>query len=127
MEDYVRGTNELIELSKAESTAALRHPERAQRRTRRWTAQNQANALRSDSATLVGPRARPRRPDELSEAQRLLRRGPGAPPRRLAEVADQLPGALAKEERRNSTARIAEMMQVFQASDVLLTARFEPS
>ena len=41
-------------------------------------------------------------------------------------MADQLPGALAQEERRNSTGRIAEMMQVFLASDVLLTARYKP-
>ena len=44
----------------------------------------------------------------------------------LAEVADELPGALATEERRNSTTRIADMMQVFLASDVLLTARYRP-
>ncbi len=41
-------------------------------------------------------------------------------------MADQLPGALAQEERRNSTEVIAEMMQVFLASDVLLISRFEP-
>jgi hypothetical protein len=41
-------------------------------------------------------------------------------------VADTLPGALAQEEERNSTGRIAQMMQVFLASDVLLENRFEP-
>jgi hypothetical protein len=45
----------------------------------------------------------------------------------LARVADELPGALAQEERRNSTAEIAGTMRVFLASDVLLIARFEPS
>ena len=42
----------------------------------------------------------------------------------LARVADELPGALAEEDRRNSTAEIAGTMQVFLASDVLLITRY---
>jgi hypothetical protein len=45
----------------------------------------------------------------------------------LNVVAEELPGALAQEERRSSTARIAQMMQVFLASDVLLKSRYRPS
>jgi hypothetical protein len=41
-------------------------------------------------------------------------------------VAAELPGALAQEERRSSTGRIAQMMQVFVASDVLLKSRYGP-
>jgi len=124
MEDYVRGANELVDLSQAESRAlfdilsAPSNPDQAVNRV------NQANALRVDSATLVDRARDLDVPDELSdandyflEALELRRDG-------LAEVADQLPGALAQEERRNSTGRIAEMTQVFLASDVLLTARF---
>lgn len=124
MEDYVRGANELVDLSQAESRAlfdilsAPSNPDQAVNRV------NQANALRVDSATLVDRARDLDVPGELSdandyflEALELRRDG-------LAEVADQLPGALAQEERRNSTGRIAEMTQVFLASDVLLTARF---
>jgi hypothetical protein len=43
-------------------------------------------------------------------------------------VAAELPGAVAQEEeRRGSTGRIAQMMQVFLASDVLLKSRFRPA
>ena len=89
--------------------------------------ENQANALRVDSATL-SDRARDLDvPDELSDAQDYFVEALDLRRDALAEVADELPGALATEERRNSTGRIAEMMQVFLASDVLLEARFEPS
>jgi hypothetical protein len=126
MEDYVRGANELVKLSQAESRQLydiLSAPSDTDQSVNR---ENQANALRVDSATL-SDRARDLDvPDELSDAndhfvEALDLRRDG-----LAEVADQLPGALAQEERRNSTGRIAEMMQVFLASDVLLTARYKP-
>jgi hypothetical protein len=126
MEDYVRGANELVKLSQAESRQLydiLSAPSDTDQSVNR---ENQANALRVDSATL-SDRARDLDvPDELSDAndhfvEALDLRRDG-----LAEVADQLPGALAQEERRNSTGRIAEMMQVFLASDVFLTARYRP-
>jgi hypothetical protein len=126
MEDYVRGANELVKLSQAESRQLydiLSAPSDTDQSVNR---ENQANALRVDSATL-SDRARDLDvPDELSDAndhfvEALDLRRDG-----LAEVADQLPGALAQEERRNSTGRIAEMMQVFLASDVFLTARYKP-
>jgi hypothetical protein len=127
MEDYVRGANELLKLSQAESRQLfdiLSAPSDTDQTVNR---QNQANALRVDSATL-SDRARDLDvPDELSEANDYFVEALDLRRDGLAEVADQLPGALAEEERRNSTGRIADMMRVFLASDVLLTARFEPS
>jgi hypothetical protein len=126
MEDYVRGANELVKLSQAESRQLfdiLSAPSDSDQTVNR---QNQANALRVDSATL-SDRARDLDvPDELSDANDYFVEALDLRRDGLAEVADQLPGALAQEERRNSTGRIAEMMQVFLASDVLLTARFKP-
>jgi len=126
MEDYVRGANELIKLSKAESSQLfdiLSAPTDTDQSVNR---ENQANALRVDSATL-SDRARDLDvPDELSDANDYFVEALDLRRDGLAEVADQLPGALAQEERRNSTGRIAEMMQVFLASDVLLTARYLP-
>jgi hypothetical protein len=126
MEDYVRGANELTKLSQAESRQlfdVLSAPSDSDQTVNR---QNQANALRSDSATL-SDRARDLDvPDELSEADDYFVEALDLRRDGLAEVAEQLPGALADEERRNSTAVIADMMQVFLASDVLLTARYRP-
>jgi hypothetical protein len=126
MQDYVRGANELIKLSKAESRQLfdiLSAPSNTDQTVNR---QNQANALRVDSATL-SDRARDLDvPDELSDADNYFVEALDLRRDALAEVADQLPGALAEEERRNSTSRIAQMMQVLQASDVLLTIRYKP-
>ena len=126
MQDYVRGANELTKLSKAESRQLfdiLSAPSNTDQTVNR---QNQANALRVDSATL-SDRARDLDvPDELSDADNYFVEALDLRRDALAEVADQLPGALATEERRNSTGRIAEMMQVFLASDVLLKSRFAP-
>jgi hypothetical protein len=126
MEDYVRGANELTKLSQAESRQlfdVLSAPSDSDQTVNR---QNQANALRSDSATL-SDRARDLDvPDELSEANDYFVEALDLRRDGLAEVADTLPGALADEEQRNSSGRIAQMMQVFLASDVLLMNRFEP-
>jgi hypothetical protein len=126
MEDYVRGANELIKLSKAESRQLfdiLSAPSDTDQTVNRT---NQANALRVDSATL-SDRARDLDvPDELADANDYFVEALDLRRDGLAEVADQLPGALAEEERRNSTGRIAQMMHVFQASDVLLTIRYKP-
>jgi hypothetical protein len=126
MEDYVRGANELTKLSRAESRQLfdiLSAPSNTDQTVNRT---NQANALRVDSATL-SDRARDLDvPDELADANDYFVEALDLRRDGLAEVADQLPGALAQEERRNSTGRIAQMMQVFLASDVLLTARYKP-
>jgi hypothetical protein len=126
MEDYVRGANELTKLSQAESQQLfdiLSAPSDSDQSINR---ENQANALRSDSATL-SDRARDLDvPDEMSEANDYFVEALDLRRDALAKVADELPGALAEEERRNSTAEIAGTMQVFLASDVLLTARYRP-
>ena len=127
MEDYVRGANELTKLSQAESTQLFDLLSAPTDTDQTIDRQNQANALRSDSATL-SDRARDLDvPDELSEANDYFVEALDLRRDGLAKVADELPGALAQEERRNSTETIAEMMQVFLASDVLLIARFEPT
>ncbi len=126
MEDYVRGANELTKLSQAESRQLFDILSAPTSSDQSISRENQANALRSDSATL-SDRARDLDvPDELSEANDYLVESLDLRRDALARVADELPGALADEERRNSTAQIAQMMQVFLASDVLLVARFEP-
>jgi hypothetical protein len=126
MEDYVRGANELVDLSKAESRALfdiLNAPSDADQSVNRA---NQANQLRVDSATL-SDRARDLDvPDELSEAHDYFTEGLDLRRDALAVVADELPGALAQEERRSSTGRIARVLQVLLASDVLLRNRFLP-
>ena len=65
-------------------------------------------------------------PDEVSSAQENLLDALELRRDGLAAVANALPGALADEERRESTGDIAAMMQVFLASDVLLKYRFRP-
>jgi hypothetical protein len=124
MEDYVRDSNELVDLSKAESRqlfdvlGAGSDPDQAVNQ------ENQANALRVDSAT-ISDRARDLDvPDELSEANDYFQEALDLRRDALAAVARALPGALAEEERRESTGAIANAMQVFLASDVLMRVRY---
>lgn len=126
MEDYVRDSGELVDLSKSQSQKlfnTLRAPNAQDQSVDR---QNQANELRVESATIVDRARDLGVPDELSEAQRYFLEGLELRRDALAVVAEVLPDALAQEERRGSTARIAQMMQVFLASDVLLKSRFRP-
>jgi hypothetical protein len=124
MEDYVRGTNELVKLSKAESRQLfdiLAAPSETDQDVSRL---NQANTLRVDSATL-SDRARDLDvPDEVSEAHDYFLEALDLRRDALAVVARQLPGALAQEERRQSTSNIAGVMPVFLSSDVLLKQRY---
>jgi CARDB len=126
MEDYVRDSNELVALSQAESRRLfdiLRTPSGEDQSIDR---QNQANELRVDSATLVDRAHDVDVPDELSESNDYFVESLELRRDALNVVAEELPGALAQEERRSSTGRIAQMMQVFLASDVLLKSRFRP-
>jgi hypothetical protein len=126
MEDYVRGVNELTKLSQAESGQlfdSLSAPTEGDQTVNRV---NQANALRVDSATLSDRARDLDPPDELSEAHDYFVEALDLRRDGLAEVADKLPGALADDERRNSTGRSAEMMKIFLSSDVLLVYRFHP-
>jgi hypothetical protein len=126
MEDYVRDANELVGLSKAESRRLFDVLRSSDGQDQAVDRQNQANELRVDSATLVDRANDLDVPDELSEANGFFVEGLELRRDALNVVAEELPGALAQEERRQSTARIAQMMQVFLASDVLLKSRFRP-
>jgi len=126
MEDYVRDANELLQLSEAQSGrlfGILSAPDGEEQSVDR---QNQANELRVESETIVDRARDIDVPGELQEAndyfiESLELRRDG-----LAEVAEQLPDALADEERRTSTAQIAGVMHVLVASDVLLRSRYNP-
>jgi hypothetical protein len=124
MEDYVRNSNELVTLSKAESRQLFEILQAPTGEDQTVDRLNQANALKADSATLVDRAHDFDVPDELSSAQDYFLESLELRRDGLAEVASQLPGALAQEERRSSTGRIAQMMLVFEASDVLLKSRF---
>jgi len=89
--------------------------------------ENAVNALRVESATLVDRANDLDVPDETSDAQRYLVESLELRRDALAAVADAIPGALADQERRESTNAISSVMQVFLASDVLITARYLPS
>jgi hypothetical protein len=126
MEDYVRDSNELVELSKAESRTLfdiLQAPEADQQAVSR---ENQVNGLRADSATLADRARDLDVPGEFSDAHDYFQEALDLRRDALAQIADELPGALAQEERRESTEVIAQTMQVLSASDVLLRARFRP-
>jgi hypothetical protein len=125
MEDYVRDSNELITLSKSESTKLFNALSAPNAQDQAVSRQNQANELRSESETIADRAHDLDVPDELSSAQGFLVDSLELRRDALAEVAKQLPSALAQEERRTSTARIAQMMQVFLASDVLLKSRYK--
>ncbi len=124
MEEYVRNSNELVALSKAESRRLFDILSAPSDQNQAVDRQNQANTLRTDSATLADRARNLDVPDQLSQAQDYFLESLELRRDALAIVADQLPGALAQEERRSSTARIAQMMQVFLGSDVLLKYRY---
>ena len=126
MEDYVRDTNELVDLSKAESRQLFEILSAPTGEDQTVDRINQANTLKSDSTTLADRARDFDPPDELDEAQGYFLESLELRRDALSVVAEELPGALAQEERRSSTGRIAQMMQVFLASDVLLKSRFRP-
>ena len=125
MEDYVRDANELVGLSKAESRALFDILAVPSEQDQSVDRQNQANTLKVDSATLADRARNLDVPDELADANRYFLESLELRRDGLAVVAEELPGALAQEERRSSTGRIAGVMQVFLASDVLLKNRYD--
>jgi len=125
MQEYVKNTNELINLSKAESRRLFDVLSAPSDQNQAVDRQNQANTLKIDSATLADRANKLDVPGQFSKAHDYFTESLELRRDALAEVADQLPGALAQEERRQSTSRIGEMMQVFNASDVLLRSRFK--
>jgi sulfur carrier protein ThiS len=127
IKDYVGSSSELIDQSKMEGNQLFGLLGGSGNQDDAVDAANVVNGLRSESATLVDRAEDLDAPDEVSSAQENLLDALELRRDGLAAVANALPGALADEERRESTADIAEMMQVFLASDVLLKYRFKPN
>ena len=124
MQDYVRNTNELVDLSKAESRRLFAILEAPSDQNQDVDRQNQANTLKIDSATLADRARNLDVPDQFSKAHDYFVESLELRRDALSIIAEELRGALATEEQRQSTSRIAEMMRVFDASDVLMTSRF---
>ena len=127
MEDYVRDSNELVNLSKAQGQKLFNILSAPNAQNQAVNRQNQANELKVESQTIADRANDLDPPDELSDAQGFFTESLELRRDALAEVARVLPDALAQQERRASTGRIAQMMQVFLASDVLLKSRFRPA
>jgi hypothetical protein len=127
IKDYVGDSSELIDQSKLEGNQLFAVLGGSGDQDTAVDAENVVNGLRSESATLLDRANDLDAPDEVSTAQANLVDALELRRDALAAVANALPGALADEESRESTIDIAEMMQVFLASDVLLKYRFEPS
>jgi hypothetical protein len=125
MEDYVRNANELVGLSKAESEQLFDILSAPSGEDQAVNRQNAANALKADSATLADRARDFDVPDELKDAHDYFLESLELRRDALSVIAAELPGALAQEERRSSTGRIAQMMQVLSASDVLLRSRYD--
>ena len=125
MEDYVRNANELVGLSKAESEQLFDILSAPSGEDQAVNRQNAANALKADSATLADRARDFDVPDELKDSHDYFLESLELRRDALSVIAAELPGALAQEERRSSTGRIAQMMQVLSASDVLLRSRYD--
>jgi hypothetical protein len=127
IKDYVSQSSELIDQSKLESNQLFRLLNGQGDQQNAVDAANVVNGLRSESTTLVDRANDLDTPDEVESAQDNLLESLELRRDALAAIANALPGALADEERRESTADVAEMMQVLAASDVLLKYRFRPN
>ena len=124
IKDYVGDTNELIGASQGESDQLF---DLLSGSGEPVDAQNLVNALRSEAASLVDRARGLDAPDDVAQAQDYFVEAMQLRSDGITEIARALPGALADQERRESTDRIAQMMRVFDASDVLMTVRFRPS
>ena len=127
IKDYAASSSELIDQSKLEGNQLFDLLGSSGGEDASVDSVNVVNGLRSESATLVDRAQDLDAPDEVSAAQDYLIDSLELRRDALAVVARELPGALADQGRRQSTETIAEVMQVFLASDVLLVARWRPS
>ena len=127
IKDYVRESSELAQQSRLQGENLFNLLSEPGDQDEAIDRENAVNGLRVESATTVDQARDLDVPDELSTAQDYfidaleLRRDS------IARVADELPGALADQERRQSTDQIAQVMQFISASDVLLVGRWKPS
>jgi hypothetical protein len=127
MQDYVTDANELVRLSNAESRSLFKLLNGPGGQNQAVNTENALNGLRVESSGLVDRADDLDAPDELSTSQRYLLETLELRRDGVAGVADALPQALADQERRQSTQRVSQMMQVFLASDVIYAARYVPS
>lgn len=126
IKDYVASSAELVDQSKREGNQLFELLGTPRDPLNAAGPENAVNALRSEAATVVDRAQDLGPPDEVSAAHDYLVEALELRRDALAVVARELPGALADQGRRQSSDRIANVMQVFLASDVLLTARFRP-
>lgn len=127
LQDYVREANELVRQSNAESRSLFGLLQGAGGQQEAVNIENALNGWRVESSRLVERADDLDAPDEVSTAQRYLTETLALRRDGLAVVADAIPGALADQERRQSTSRVARVMRVFAASDVLYNFRYRPS
>jgi hypothetical protein len=127
MQDYVTDANALVRESNAQSRSLFRVLQGPGGQDQAVNTESSLNALRVASSGLVDRARDLDDPDELSTAQRYLLETLELRRDGLAGVADAIPQALADQERRQSTARVSQMMRVFSASDVIYRVRYVPS
>jgi hypothetical protein len=127
MKDYVANVTELAGESKVQGDQLFEILSGSGEGGDAVDQQNLVNGFRVQSADLVDRARELDVPDEMSGAQGYFLEALELRRDGLARVSQELPGALADDERRESTDNIAAVMQVFLTSDVLMTARFRPS
>jgi Domain of unknown function DUF11 len=127
MRDYVSDANALVRESNAQSRSLFRVLEGPGGQDQAVNTESTLNGLRVASSGLVDRADDLDEPDELSTAQGYLLETLELRRDGLAGVANAMPQALADQERRQSTAQISRMMRVFSASDIIYSARYEPS
>ncbi len=127
LQDYVTDANELARQSNAESDSLFKILSGSGGQQEAVNTANALNGLRVESSGLVDRARDLDAPDEVSQAQNYFLETLELRRDGLAAVADAIPGALADQERRQSTNRVSQMMRVFSASDVLYNLRYVPS
>jgi hypothetical protein len=127
MRDYVSDANALVRESNAQSRSLFRVLQGPGGQDQAVNTESTLNGLRVASSGLVDRADDLDEPDELSTAQGYLLETLELRRDGLAGVANAMPQALADQERRQSTAQISRMMRVFSASDIIYSARYEPS
>ena len=127
LQDYVTDANELARQSNAEGDSLFKILSGSGGQQEAVNTENALNGLRVESSGLVDRARDLDVPDDVSTAQDYLLETLELRRDGLAAVADAIPGALADQERRQSTNRVSQMMRVFSASDVLYNLRYVPS
>ena len=127
LQDYVTDANELARQSNTEGDSLFKILSGSGGQREAVDTANALNGLRVESSGLVDRARDLDAPDDVSTAQEYLLETLELRRDGLAAVADAIPGALADQERRQSTNRVSQMMRVFSASDVLYNLRYVPS